>query len=85
MGESDEALQGKHRSLRRLVIAQGDLCQAHRFAELIITHKDLEIDNEEERHKYKDLITALNPPYSCYPQGGLPSGPRGGCARRQVA
>jgi hypothetical protein len=60
MGEPSKALQEKHRTLRRLVIAQGDLFQALRFSELILGHEGLEVDNEEEARKYKDIVTALN-------------------------
>jgi hypothetical protein len=60
MGEPSKTLQEKHRTLRRLVIAQGDLFQSLRFAELILSHEGLEVDSEEEERKYKDIITALH-------------------------
>lgn len=60
MVDPKKALQEKYRTLRRLVIAEGDLFQALRFAEMILGYEGTGVDSEEEGLKCKDIVTALN-------------------------
>ena len=47
------------KNLRRLVIAESDLWQAYRFAELLLAYENSEPKSAEDRNT-KDLATALN-------------------------
>jgi len=47
------------KNLRRLVIAESDLWQAYRFAELLLEHESSE-SNSGEIRSTKDLVTALD-------------------------
>ncbi len=47
------------KNLRRLVIAESDLFQAYRFADLLLEYEDGDASNEQDRAA-KDLATALD-------------------------
>lgn len=60
MDRSAKERQEKQRALRRLVIAQADLLQAAKFAQLILTQPEVVAEDEREALNRKDMATALS-------------------------